>query len=270
MKREGVLVVGSANMDLVVSTNRFPEPGETIFGSKFEMFPGGKGSNQAVCAAKLGGKTYFIGKIGEDNFGKKLIENMNQEGVDLSYLVVDNKSDTGMALITVDSKGENQIIVISGGNMKISSSELEKKKEIFSKVKVVVSQLEIPLETVFKTAELSKENNIPFILNPAPANKLSKELLKKIDYLTPNENELSMLTDSSSNSIESIKSAANKLLRDGVKNVIVTLGENGAYLFNNEIEKHFAAPTINAVDSTGAGDAFNGALAFALSNGRRN
>ena len=266
MKREGVLVVGSANMDLVVTVQRFPKPGETIFGNKFEMFPGGKGANQAVSASRLGRRTFFIGKMGKDNFSDKLIENLKYEGVDLSHLIIDKNENTGTALISVDAKGENQIIVISGGNMKITSAEIECKKNVFEKVKVVISQLEIPIDAVMKTAQLAKTNGIPFILNPAPASVLPRELLKIVDYLTPNENELSMLANIKLNTNQSIKNAAYKLIKDGVKNVIVTLGEKGAALFNADTEKYFSAPFVNAVDSTGAGDAFNGALAFALSN----
>ena len=267
MKREGILVIGSANMDMVVSTERFPKPGETIFGTKFEMFPGGKGANQAVCSAKLGGKTYFFGKMGNDNFGDSLKENMINEGVDFNYLLIDENENTGTALITVDGKGENEIIVISGSNMKLLPDDIDSNKDIFSKVNVVICQLEIPLETVMKAARLSKENNIPFILNPAPAAALTDELLTLVDYLTPNENELSMLSALTLNKDGSIKEASEKLLKKGVKNIIVTLGEKGAVLINENIEKYFSAPVVEVQDTTGAGDAFNGALAYSLSNG---
>jgi ribokinase len=267
MKREGVLVVGSANMDLVISADRFPNPGETIFGNKFEMFPGGKGANQAVCSAKLGGKTYFIGKMGRDNFSKSLQENMENDGVDLSHLLLDKENNTGTALITVDGKGENEIIVISGSNMKLSPQDIESKIDIFKEVKVVISQLEIPIETVLKAAWMSKENNIPFVLNPAPASVLPEEIFGLIDYLTPNENELSTLAGLILNQDNSIKNASRKLLKKGVKNIIVTLGKKGAALINNDNEKYFPAPYVDVKDTTGAGDAFNGALAFALANG---
>jgi ribokinase len=267
MKRDGVLVIGSANMDLVLSVEKFPQPGETIFGKKFEMYPGGKGSNQAVCCAKLGAGTIFIGRIGDDDFGKSLIKNMKKEGVNLSHLIIDGKESTGTALITVEGKGENEIVVISGSNMKLSSDDIERKKEIFKEVKVVIVQLEIPLNTVLQAAKIAKENECIFILNPAPAQQLPEELLSMIDYLTPNETELELISGISVDDDESIEKAAKELLKKGVKNVIVTIGEKGAYLINRERKEIFPAKRVNVVDSTGAGDAFNGALAYALSNG---
>jgi ribokinase len=266
MERNGVLVIGSANMDLVISAERFPNPGETIFGNKFEMFPGGKGANQAVCSTKLGGKTYFIGKMGKDNFSKTLKENMENEGVDLAHLLLDENHNTGTALITVDGKGENEIIVISGSNMQLTPEDIESKKELFKKVKLVVCQLEIPIGTVLKSAQLAKDNNIPFILNPAPAAVLPQEIFSLIDYLTPNEMELSMLAGLQIKRDGSLKEASEKLLQKGIKNVIVTLGSKGAVLINNYTEKYFPAPSVEVVDTTGAGDAFNGALAYALAN----
>ncbi len=267
MERDGVLVIGSANMDLVVSTGRFPQPGETIFGKKFEMFPGGKGSNQAVCCAKLGAKTYFIGKMGNDDFQKKLSLNMKNERVDIEHIFIDADESTGAALITVDGKGENEIVVISGSNMKLSPENIEEKRELFSKVKVVIAQLEIPLNTVLKAAEISKENDSVFILNPAPAKELPEELISTIDFLTPNETELELLSGIKVSDEKSIEKAAEKLLEKGVKNIIVTMGDKGAYLINKNERKIFPANKVDIVDSTGAGDAFNGAFAFALSNG---
>lgn len=267
MKSEGVLVVGSANMDLVLSVEKFPQPGETIFGKKFEMFPGGKGANQAVCCAKLGAKTLFIGKMGKDDFAKSLAYNMKKIGVDLHHLFIDEFENTGTALITVDDRGENEIIVISGSNMNLSPDDIESKRELFEKVKVVITQLEIPLETVMKVAEISDENDAVIILNPAPANELPGKLISKIDYLTPNETELEILSGMKISDEKSIENAAKKLLNKGVKNVIVTMGDKGAFLINNNESKIFPASKVKVIDSTGAGDAFNGALAYALSNG---
>lgn len=267
MERDGVLVIGSANMDLVVFTGRFPQPGETIFGKKFEMFPGGKGSNQAVCCAKLGAKTYFIGKMGNDDFQKKLSLNMKNERVDIEHIFIDADESTGAALITVDGKGENEIVVISGSNMKLSPKNIEEKRELFSKVKVVIAQLEIPLNTVIKAAEISKKNDSVFILNPAPAKELPGKLISMIDFLTPNEIELELLSGIKVSDEKSIVKAAEKLLEKGVKNIIVTMGDKGAYLINKNERKIFPANKVDIVDSTGAGDAFNGAFAFALSNG---
>ena len=267
MNREGILVIGSANMDLVISTERFPNPGETIFGKKFDMFPGGKGANQAVCCAKLGSKTLFIGKMGNDDFCKRISMNLKQAGVELQHLLIDNEESTGTALITVDQSGENKIIVIPGSNMKLSPFDIEKKKNLFSQVKVVIAQLEIPIDTVLKSATLAKKNEATFILNPAPAQELPEKLFSLVDYLTPNETELEILSGIIINNEASIEKAARILLKKGVKNVIVTIGERGAILVNKERKEIFPSNKVKVVDTTGAGDAFNGALAFALLNG---
>ncbi|MDO8550849.1 MAG: ribokinase [Ignavibacteria bacterium] len=267
MKREGVLVIGSANMDLVISVEKFPQPGETIFGKKFEMFPGGKGANQAVCCAKLGAKTFFLGRMGNDDFGKSLSKNMKKEGVDIHHLLIDENENTGTALITVEGKGENEIVVISGSNMNLSPDDVESKKEIFKEVKVVITQLEIPIFTILEAARIAKQNGNIFILNPAPGLELSEKLLSLVDYLTPNETELELLSGISVKDEKSIEMAAEELLNKGVKNVIVTMGEKGAYLLSKERKEIFPAKKIKVVDSTGAGDAFNGAIAYALSNG---
>jgi len=266
MNKVGVLVIGSANMDMVVTAERFPYPGETIFGKKFQTFPGGKGANQAVGCAKLGGKTYFIGKYGDDAFCGTLIKNMRSEGVDLEHIFIDSEESTGTALITVDDEGQNEIIVISGSNMKLSPSDIESKAELFGHVKVVLSQLEIPLNTVIKIAEFCKKGGALFILNPAPAIKLPDELLQKIDYLTPNELELELLSGSKVIDEESAEKAAKILVNKGVGNVIVTLGSKGSLFVNRNKNLIFPAYKVQAVDTTGAGDAFNGALAFSLAN----
>jgi ribokinase len=266
MNREGILVVGSANMDLVVSTERFAQPGETIFGKKFEIFPGGKGANQAVCCALLGSKTFFVGKIGKDDFGKKIFQNLETAGVNTSHLFIDDEENTGTALITVDKTGENKIIVIPGSNMKLFPSDINEKKNLFSNVKVVVVQLEIPIETVIKSGVIAKENNVTFVLNPAPAQSLPDELFPLIDYLTPNETELEILSGIRIHDEISIEKAASLLLKKGVRNVVVTLGEKGAILVNNKTKEVFPSNKVNVVDTTGAGDAFNGALAYALTN----
>ncbi|MCZ7602126.1 MAG: ribokinase [Melioribacteraceae bacterium] len=268
MKKEGVLVVGSANMDLVVTSERFPNPGETVFGKNFAMFPGGKGANQAVSCAKLGGLTYFLGKMGNDDFQSSLIRSLNESGVNISDVLIENGAQTGVALISVDGSGENEIIVISGTNMRFTTNDLLKKQEYFSKVKVVLSQLEIPIQTVTLAAQLAKQNRAIFILNPAPAAPLSDELFSFIDYLTPNESELEILSGINIVDKSSAEKASRVLLQKGLKNVLVTLGEKGSLLVNNNSVKHFETYKVKAVDTTAAGDSFNGALAYSLSIGK--
>jgi ribokinase len=268
MSRNGILVVGSANMDMVVVTKRPPQPGETVFGSQFAMFPGGKGANQAVCCAKLGGRVHFIGKMGNDVFRAKLMQSMKNDGVRLQHLCVDPAAPTGVALITVDARGQNEIIVVSGSNMKLTPADLDGKRYIFAKFTIVLLQLEIPIETVTQSARLAKAHGATVILNPAPARKLPESLLQMVDYLTPNEIETEILTGMPVKSVASAQKAARRLLDSGVKNVIVTLGAKGCLGVTNESAEVFPARKVKAVDTTAAGDAFNGALAFSLAKGR--
>ncbi len=267
MAKEGILVIGSANMDMVVTAEHFPQPGETILGKKFGMFPGGKGANQAVACAKLGGKTYFIGKMGKDIFKEKLVQNMKNDGVNLDCLLIDTEESTGIALITVDASGENEIVVVSGSNMKLTPDEVESKLHVFQQVNVVLTQLEIPLETVQKAAELAKASSALLIVNPAPGRTLPEHLLKQVDFLTPNKTELEILSGESVKDVESAKAAAANLLKKGVKNIIITLGEKGALLVNNNQQRLFSTRKVIPVDTTAAGDAFNGALALWLAKG---
>ncbi len=268
MENDGVLVVGSANMDLVIVAERFPNPGETILGERFEMFPGGKGANQAVASAKMGGKTYFIGKMGNDSFHNALVENMTRDGVDLSCLLIDEKLKTGTALITVDAQGENEIIVISGSNMALCPGDISMHESIFGEVSVVLTQLEIPVDAVQMTAELARKYQRTFILNPAPARELPVKLYMLLDYIIPNESELELLTGRKIDSVDAAVQAGQILISRGVGKVIVTMGETGALLVEPEHSQLFPAIRVNPVDTTAAGDAFNGALASVLAAGR--
>jgi ribokinase len=265
MSQDGILVVGSANMDLVVRVDRFPTPGETIFGTSFNMYPGGKGANQAVCCAKLGQKVRFVGKIGNDPLGERLIASMKQGGVLLDSVMRDPTESTGTALITVDAKGQNEIVVVPGSNMKLLPADIETAGECFGEARVVLLQLEIPLETVVRAAELAHEAHAIVILNPAPARQLPVALFQRVDFLTPNESEAQLLTGIPVTRRASAEAAAKKLVNQGVKNVLMTLGPEGCLLVNADRTQLFPACRVRPLDTTAAGDAFSGALAYALS-----
>jgi ribokinase len=263
-----ILVVGSANMDLVVSCERFPEPGETILANHFGMYPGGKGANQAVAAARLGGHVQFLGKIGEDDFGERLLESLSNDGVLVDQVVTDSNAPTGVALISVNCEGENEIIVVSGSNMKLTDEDIEAQGILFDGAAVVLLQLEIPVATVEAAAVRARAHGATVILNPAPAQPLPSGLMRHVDYLTPNETEAGILTGISVTDMASATEAGNALRSQGVRNVIMTLGSDGALVVDGQGARHFPTRKVEAVDTTGAGDAFNGALAFALADGR--
>lgn len=262
-----ILVVGSANMDMVVSARSFPKPGETVLGRTFGMYPGGKGANQAVAAAKLGGEVDFLGKIGRDVLGDRLVTSMKREGVRLRHLLLDPSSPTGIALITLDARGQNEIVVVSGSNMKLTPGDAGSRRAAFSRARVLLLQLEIPLPTVKRAVAMARREGMTIILNPAPAQSLPRTLLRRIDYLTPNETEAETLSGVAVRDERSATRAARKLLDQGVKNVVVTLGRRGALLVNREVAELFPAQKVEAVDTTAAGDAFNGALACFLARG---
>ncbi|MEZ0326029.1 MAG: ribokinase [Fimbriimonas sp.] len=264
MRKHRVNVVGSANMDLVVRTTRFPLPGETILGGEFSTFPGGKGANQAVAIAKLGGHPLFIGKVGADPFGHELSLSLGRSGVDITELIVSEDHPTGIAVITVDGAGENTIVVASGANMALSPEEVDM-LVTDNPSSVLLAQLEIPLKSVIQAG---RAHHGIFILNPAPARILPKELLAMVDVITPNEHETEQLTGIAPQDETSCRLAAEALLERGVKNVIITLGSAGCYLKGKAGEGSFKAFGVDAMDTTAAGDAFSGGLAHALSSGK--
>ncbi|HOK56219.1 MAG TPA: ribokinase [bacterium] len=269
MKRTPVItVIGSSNIDLVVKTSHYPSPGETVFGKQFFMCPGGKGANQAVVASRLGAKVNFISCIGNDFFGDVIIKNLKKENIKTESIIRDPGSPSGIALIIIDKKGENSIVVNPGANYKLGKKDIEKHKKLIFSSDILLLQLEIPIDTVEYAVKLAKKKNIPVILNPAPAKKIPDSLLKNIDILTPNKIELEKLTGENLNSINSIKKASYKLLHKGIKTVIVTLGERGVFLVTKTLSEIVPSKKVKAVDTTGAGDAFNGALAFAIAEGK--
>jgi len=262
-----ILVIGSSNTDMVAKADRLPTPGETILGRDFIMSGGGKGANQAVAAARLGARVIFIAKVGDDIFGKQAVALFKQEGLDTSFIATDPVQPSGIALITVDAKGENCIVVAPGANASLSPDDVCKAEEKIKKAAVILMQLEIPLGTVEFVVRLAAKHHIPVILNPAPARVLPDELLRQIFILVPNQKEAEMLTGIAIIDNASAEKAARTLAGKGVKKVIITLGGEGAVLLDDGDFQRIAAPAVTAVDSTAAGDVFCGALATALSEG---
>ena len=262
-----ITVVGSANTDMVILADHFPSPGETILGGKFLMNPGGKGANQAVAAARLGGKVSFISRVGDDIFGQETFQNLQREGIDTRGLHKHPSLPSGVALITVDSQGENTIVVASGANMALSPEELAQHLSVIQSGEILLMQLEIPLESVLFAARAAFQSGRKVILNPAPAVTLPLEIYPYIYALTPNETETAQLTGIKVNDEKSAKKAAEKLVSLGVQHAVITLGAAGAYLYSKDVQRIIPAPKVTAIDSTAAGDTFNGGLAVALAEG---
>jgi ribokinase len=263
-----VVVVGSLNMDLVVRVPRMPAPGETIFGSDFQTFPGGKGANQAVAAARLGAQVTMIGRVGADAFGERLLANLKTEDVDVTHVQSDQEAATGIAMITVDESGQNSIIVASGANMQLTPQDVATAWRSIEQVDVVVMPLEVSLPCIEQAARLAGASGARVVLNPAPAQHLSDDLLRRVDLLAPNESETALLTQMAVNTIEQAEQAARALQAKGVGAVVLTLGSRGALLLDGESPgRHLPAHTVEVLDTTAAGDAFVAALAVGLAEG---
>lgn len=262
-----IVVIGSTNTDMVIKTGHLPTPGETILGGEFFMNPGGKGANQAVAASRLGGDVDFISKTGNDIFGEQSVENLRREGVNTENMIVDPENPSGVALITVDSKAENCIVVAPGANTTLKPDDIDKAIKQIGIAEIVLLQLEIPIKTVEYAAQIAYRNNKKVILNPAPAQKLSDSILKTIHILTPNETEAEILTGIKVTNSDTAEKAAQILKKKGVEIVIITMGANGAFIRTDSLSELIPAPEVKAVDTTAAGDAFNGALAVAVSEG---
>lgn len=258
-----ILVVGSINMDLVVRVPHAPVPGETVLGGDFTTFPGGKGANQAVAAARMGGEVTLVGRVGNDDFGNTLIQVLVEDQVKTTYVTKDSDAKSGIAMIAVADNGENMIVVASGANKQVSIEDVQKASDSMRETDLLLMQLECPLEVVIMAAELAQAHQVPVVLNPAPAQPLPETLLALVDVLTPNERELAMLTGE-----DDLERSIAALRAWGVKNVVVTLGAKGARLINATTDQYLPAFEVSAVDTTAAGDAFNGALAVALAEGK--
>jgi len=258
-----IVVVGSLNMDLVVRSPRHPQPGETLLGAEFRTFPGGKGANQAVAAARLGGQVKLIGRVGADAFGDALLETCTRDGVDTGHVERLEDAPTGVALITVDDAGQNTIVVVPGANGKLSPPDLLAAAPAFEGASVVVMQLEVPLLTVIYAADLARRHGARVVLNPAPAQPLSATGLEQVDVLIPNQSEAALLTGCAS-----AGDAARRLIALGVRSVVVTMGERGVLIAEGETATLLPAHQVSVLDTTAAGDAFVGAFAVALAEGR--
>lgn len=265
MERKNIIVVGSTNMDMVVKTSHIPAHGETVLGGSFFMNPGGKGANQAVAVARLGGNAIFISKVGNDVFGKQSFQLFEEEGINTKYIISDSELPSGVALITVDENGENSIVVAPGANANLLPYDVEPAITESQNAGVILLQLEIPIRTVKHAVQKASAYSITVIVNPAPAAALSQELLSHIDIITPNSTEASRLSGIDVTDMETAKQAALEIKKLGVKNVVITMGSLGALVLEDEVLTIVPAVKVQAVDTTAAGDVFNGALAVALS-----
>jgi len=265
-----IVVIGSSNTDMVVNSPKMPLPGETILGGEFDVFPGGKGANQAVAAARANGNVAFIAKVGDDDFGKNSIEGYKKEKINTDNIFVDKNTPSGIAVIIVEeSSGQNSIVVAGGANNSISIDEIKSCEKIIADADVVLIQLEIPIDVVEYALRIAKQNGVKTILNPAPAQLLSDEILSQIDIITPNETESSILVGIDTDNEKNIKKAAGQLLKKVNEAVLITLGEKGIYYISkNGEESMIAAKVVSAIDTTAAGDVFNGYFAAAISEGK--
>ena len=268
--RKRIVVVGSINLDLVAATQRIPLRGETVAGSSFRTFSGGKGANQAVAVARLGSPVTLIGKVGQDTFGAQLRDSLGESGVDTDAIGIVPGS-TGVALITTDAAGDNSITIVAGANAQLAREDLDANLDLIRSAGILLSQLEIPMETVEYLISIAVREEIPLILDPAPARQLPPSMLKCVDWLTPNETETCTLLGKPAQELaeDGLEDMANLLLQYGCKNVILKLGSRGCYLaLADGTRRLLPAYQVRALDTTAAGDAFNGALAVALMAGK--
>ncbi len=265
---KNILVIGSSNTDMVIRVGGLPLPGETVLGDQFQIFAGGKGANQAIAAHRAGANVRFLTAVGDDDFGKTAINTLVAEGIDTDAVQVVSGVPSGVALILVDHHGENSIAVAPGANAHITPEVVNEYGHIFMDVGFLLVQLETPMDAVEQALALAAENNVKVILNPAPAATLSNTVLEKLFCITPNESELEALTGKEVRNVKNAVDAASVLLQRGVQNVVVTMGENGALICNGDGTHHEKADSVQVVDTTGAGDTFNGVFTATLAAGK--
>jgi ribokinase len=268
MEKPRIVVIGSSNTDMIIRLDRIPRPGETILGGEFATAAGGKGANQAVAAARAGGDVAFVARVGQDMFGEQALAGFVKDGIHVEYVTRDPVAPSGVALIFVAKDGENSIAVAGGANGRLCPEDVQKAGQAIAGASTLLMQLETPLETVQAAAELAARAEVPVILNPAPARVLPIDLLKLVSILTPNETEAALLTGVAVNNEAAAAQAADTLRARGVETVILTLGARGAFVAGASIRELVPGFRVKAVDTTGAGDVFNGALAVALGEHR--
>jgi len=263
-----IVVLGSSNTDMVIKSERLPVPGETILGGTFLMNAGGKGANQAIAASRLGGDVTFICKTGNDFFGHQSIDLYGKENINTDYIFNDDKSPSGVALISVDRNGENCIVVAPGANLSLNKSDIDQAKDAIVNAGLLLMQLEIPVETVLYSAQIAKKHGVKVFLNPAPAQPIPTDLISMLYMITPNKTEAESLSGIKVSDWKSAKCAADKIFELGVSVVVITLGSMGALV--KDVDKYYEIPVtdkIEAVDTTAAGDTFCGALCVGISEG---
>lgn len=259
-----IVVVGSSNTDMIIKLDHLPQPGETVLGGDFSTAAGGKGANQAVAAARAGGAVTFVARVGDDMFGRLAVEQFAADGIDVRHVTEDSDAPSGVALIFVDRNGENSIAVASGANAHLTPVDALSARDAVRDAQIMITQLETPIETVRAAVVLASEQGVPVILNPAPAQSLGADILRHVSVLTPNETEAELLTGVKVSTTADAEAAAEKLASMGVEAIVITLGARGAFVFNADHSELIAGFDVQAVDTTAAGDVFNGALAVAL------
>ena len=267
MPRPRIAVIGSANIDLTTFCNRFPKPGETIFGQNFDLGFGGKGANQAVASRLCGADVFMVARVGSDLFGPATIENFKKQGIDTTHVKQIDGASSGVAPIFVEPNGQNRIFVVKGANDLLKPADVDAAADLLKTVDCMVMQFEIPLETVYYSVQFARKNKIRCIVNPAPAQPVDLKALDGLDYFVPNESEAETITGMPVKNVDDAKKCADKFLASGIQRVIITLGANGSLLASRDGMDHVPAFTVKSIDSTGAGDAFIGSFAVFLGEG---